>query len=305
MIVRGTIKKDDTREIYRSAVFPTSSFAYAHDLKPELAKKLTDCFFSFRFTPEMTKEFNGDDRFLPITLPEGLGDRARRRREVGHALLQQVRLRRRGEARGGCRRQEEGAARAGQGSLIGKQPHLMSALPNEASGTCRTLIIRNLVKEYRAGQPVLRDISLTIDEPGTVAIIGPSGTGKSTLIRCINRLVEPTAGRDPPQWRGSSSQLDGDALRCAPAPPRHDLPGIQPGRAAERDRRTCSPGGSAMSRLIAAAATWRFPPEDIAHAFALLRPRRARRFHNQPRRCSSPAASASVSASPALVMQRT
>lgn len=67
MIVRGTIKKDDTREIYRSAIFPTSSFAYAHDLKPELAKKLTDCFFSFRFTPEMTKEFNGDDRFLPIT----------------------------------------------------------------------------------------------------------------------------------------------------------------------------------------------------------------------------------------------
>jgi phosphonate transport system substrate-binding protein len=67
MIVRGTIKKDDTREIYRSAIFPTSSFAYAHDLKPELANKLTDCFFSFRFTPEMTKEFNGDDRFLPIT----------------------------------------------------------------------------------------------------------------------------------------------------------------------------------------------------------------------------------------------
>lgn len=67
MMVRGTIKKEDVREIYRSAIFPTSSFAYAHDLKPELAKKLTDCFYSFRFTPEMTKEFNGDDRFLPIT----------------------------------------------------------------------------------------------------------------------------------------------------------------------------------------------------------------------------------------------
>lgn len=67
MITRGTVKKEDVRVIYRSPVFPTSSFAHAHDLKPELAKKLTDCFFSFRFTPEMTKEFNGDDRFLPIS----------------------------------------------------------------------------------------------------------------------------------------------------------------------------------------------------------------------------------------------
>lgn len=66
MIVRGTIKAADFRVIYRSPVFPTSSFAYAHDLKPELAEKLTECFYSFRFTPAMTKEFNGDDRFLPI-----------------------------------------------------------------------------------------------------------------------------------------------------------------------------------------------------------------------------------------------
>jgi phosphonate transport system ATP-binding protein len=29
---------------------------------------------------------------------------------------------------------------------------------------------------------------------GMTAVIGPSGTGKSTLLRCINRLVEPTAG---------------------------------------------------------------------------------------------------------------
>jgi phosphonate transport system substrate-binding protein len=64
---RGTIKTADYRVIYKSAVFPTSSFAHSHDLKPELAEKLKSCFFSFRFTPEMTKEFNGDDRFLPIT----------------------------------------------------------------------------------------------------------------------------------------------------------------------------------------------------------------------------------------------
>jgi phosphonate transport system substrate-binding protein len=67
MVTRGAVKGDDFRIIYKSPIFPTSSFAYAHDLKPELAKKLTDCFFAFRFTPEMTKEFNGDDRFFPIT----------------------------------------------------------------------------------------------------------------------------------------------------------------------------------------------------------------------------------------------
>jgi phosphonate transport system substrate-binding protein len=67
MATRGTIKASDYRILYRSAVFPTSSFAHAHDLKPELAAKVKDCFYSFRFTPEMTKEFNGDDRFLPIT----------------------------------------------------------------------------------------------------------------------------------------------------------------------------------------------------------------------------------------------
>ena len=67
MVTRGTVKGDDFRIIYKSPVFPTSSFAYAHDLKPELAKKLTDCFYTFRFTPEMQKEFNGDDRFYPIT----------------------------------------------------------------------------------------------------------------------------------------------------------------------------------------------------------------------------------------------
>lgn len=67
MVARGTLKGDDFRIIYTSSVFPTSSFAYAHDLKPELAKKIVDCFYAFRFPESMQKEFNGDDRFFPIT----------------------------------------------------------------------------------------------------------------------------------------------------------------------------------------------------------------------------------------------
>src|SRR6202008_4353497 len=66
MVTRGTAK-DEFRILYRSPIFPTSSFAYAHDLKPELAKKITDCFYAFRFPPEMSKEFQDDDRFVAIT----------------------------------------------------------------------------------------------------------------------------------------------------------------------------------------------------------------------------------------------
>jgi len=78
----------------------------------------------------------------------------------------------------------------------------------------RSLVIRNLRKEYRAGQPVLKDVSLTVEGRGTTAIIGPSGTGKSTLIRCINRLVDPTAGEI--LFRGEDlARLNGRQLRLA------------------------------------------------------------------------------------------
>ena len=74
------------------------------------------------------------------------------------------------------------------------------------------LSIQGLSKEYTRGRPVLRDISLEFADRGFTAIIGPSGTGKSTLIRCINRLVEPTAGAIVFQGRDLVT-LSGRALR--------------------------------------------------------------------------------------------
>jgi phosphonate transport system ATP-binding protein len=56
------------------------------------------------------------------------------------------------------------------------------------------LSLKHVSKSYVRGKPVLNDINLDIAARGITAIIGPSGTGKSTLIRCINRLVEPSAG---------------------------------------------------------------------------------------------------------------
>ena len=69
------------------------------------------------------------------------------------------------------------------------------AAPVPPSDGAPALEISGLRKEYRRGVPVLRGINLTIAARGITAVIGPSGTGKSTLIRCINRLVEPSAGQ--------------------------------------------------------------------------------------------------------------
>src|SRR5687767_15991638 len=76
--------------------------------------------------------------------------------------------------------------------------------------------LRGLCKEYKAGTPVLSGIDLDIEGTGLTAIIGPSGTGKSTLIRCINRLVTPTSGSiflTSPEGRVDLAVLKGSALR--------------------------------------------------------------------------------------------
>jgi phosphonate transport system ATP-binding protein len=56
------------------------------------------------------------------------------------------------------------------------------------------LRIKGLTKRYRTGDLALRGIDLDVPDGQVMALIGPSGAGKSTVIRCINRLVAPTAG---------------------------------------------------------------------------------------------------------------
>lgn len=53
--------------------------------------------------------------------------------------------------------------------------------------------IRNLRKEYPGATP-LKDVNADIHKGDVISIIGPSGTGKSTLLRCLNRLETPTSG---------------------------------------------------------------------------------------------------------------
>ena len=56
------------------------------------------------------------------------------------------------------------------------------------------LSIVDMHKVYSGGVHAVRGISFDVMEGESVAIIGSSGSGKSTVLRCINRLIDPTEG---------------------------------------------------------------------------------------------------------------
>ena len=48
---------------------------------------------------------------------------------------------------------------------------------------------------YRRGKPVLAGVSLAVESGESVALIGPSGAGKTTILRLLARTIVPDAGR--------------------------------------------------------------------------------------------------------------
>ena len=124
-----------------------------------------------------------------------------------------------------------------------------------------------LSKSYVPGKPVLTGIDLEIAARGITAVIGPSGTGKSTLIRCINRLVEPTSGAI--EFEGSDlARLSGRGLRHAR---RHIGMVFQEYNLVER----LSVMENLLSGRLGYVSAWRawrrrFPDEDVRAALDLL-----------------------------------
>lgn len=129
------------------------------------------------------------------------------------------------------------------------------------------LSIQNLHKSYVAGKPVLAGINLDISNDGFTAIIGPSGTGKSTLLRCINRLVEPSSGRIV--FEGNDVvPLKGAALRGL----RRQIGMVfQEYNLVER-LTVMENVLSGRLGYVSAWAAWlrKYPQEDVAYAFELL-----------------------------------
>ena len=99
------------------------------------------------------------------------------------------------------------------------------------------------------------------------AVIGPSGTGKSTLIRCINRLVEPTAGavifEGQDITRLSRAELRLARRRIGMVFQEYNL--VE--RLSVMENLLCGRLG-----YLSPFKAWlrRYPPQDIARAFELL-----------------------------------
>jgi subfamily B ATP-binding cassette protein MsbA len=66
--------------------------------------------------------------------------------------------------------------------------------PNEFNSNFSKIEFKDLHFEYKSGVPVLRNINLSANRGETIAIIGNSGGGKSTLVNLLPRFFDPTHG---------------------------------------------------------------------------------------------------------------
>ena len=154
-----------------------------------------------------------------------------------------------------------------------------SASTVEASPAATPLLsVEGLDKIYPTGQRALTGVNVVIDRPQVVAIIGSSGAGKSTFIRCINRLVEPTAGRILLNGQ-DIVQLDRRGLRVA----RRRIGMIfQEFNLVERLTVMQNVLSGRLGYVgLFASMRYRFPPEDIRAAFELLDRVGLEGYHNQ------------------------
>lgn len=82
-----------------------------------------------------------------------------------------------------------------------------TARPTAAAATPTGLLQAEAITVGYDADPVVRDLSLTIPDHAVTTVIGPNGCGKSTMLRTLARLLEPTSGT---VW------LDGQSVHRTP-----------------------------------------------------------------------------------------
>jgi ABC-type multidrug transport system fused ATPase/permease subunit len=82
--------------------------------------------------------------------------------------------------------------------LLDREPRIVAApdavaLP-EGSGRVELRDVTLAYGEHADHEPALRDVSLTVEAGTTIALVGATGSGKTTLVQLIPRLYDPTSG---------------------------------------------------------------------------------------------------------------
>ncbi len=123
------------------------------------------------------------------------------------------------------------------------------------------IVLESVSKQYDGGRYAVRDVSLRVADGQMLVLLGGSGCGKTTTLKMINRLIEPTSGRIEVDGRGRPRRRSGGAA------PRHRLrlPGHRPVSAPDhrRERRR----GAAAARLAGRHASTQRVDEllDMVH----------------------------------------
>ena len=80
--------------------------------------------------------------------------------------------------------------------LLDREPRLVAPADARPLPEGRGRVeLRDVTFSYEnAGMPSLHDVSLTVEAGSTIALVGATGSGKSTLVRLIGRLYDPTSG---------------------------------------------------------------------------------------------------------------
>ena len=91
---------------------------------------------------------------------------------------------------------QRGAASMGRiGGILDERPVIVSPPDGDAEPVRGALRFEGVGFAYDGGDPILRGLDLAVDEGTTLAVVGPIGSGKSSLVRLIPRLHDPTEGR--------------------------------------------------------------------------------------------------------------